>query len=73
MTISYQKEGMVGVVTIDRPDVFNCLNLATLTELRQPCRRVGGRSQHARRGRDRSGRQGVLLGRGFEGAARHVA
>ena len=35
MTISYRKDGLVGVVTIDRPDVFNCLNLETLTELRK--------------------------------------
>ncbi|MBU8711686.1 enoyl-CoA hydratase-related protein [Brevibacillus sp. FSL K6-0770] len=35
MTISYRKDGLVGVVTLDRPDVFNCLNLETLTELRK--------------------------------------
>ncbi|GED26108.1 enoyl-CoA hydratase [Brevibacillus agri] len=55
MTISYQKEGMVGVVTIDRPDVFNCLNLATLTELRQLVAELAG---------DRSTRVVVVTGAG---------
>ncbi len=35
MTISYRKDGLVGAGTLDRPDVFNCLNLETLTELRK--------------------------------------
>ncbi|WP_103107695.1 enoyl-CoA hydratase-related protein [Brevibacillus reuszeri] len=34
MTVSLHKEGLIGVLTLDRPDVFNCLNLETLITLR---------------------------------------
>lgn len=35
MTVSFRSDGQIGVLTIVRPDVFNCLNLETLTTLRQ--------------------------------------
>lgn len=35
MTVSFQKEGAVGILTLDRPEVFNCLNMETLVALRQ--------------------------------------
>ncbi|QRG70685.1 enoyl-CoA hydratase-related protein [Brevibacillus choshinensis] len=34
MTVTLRKEGFVGVLTLERPDVFNCLNLDTLVTLR---------------------------------------
>ncbi len=35
MTTSFRKEGQIGVLTIERPDVYNCLNLDTLLTMRQ--------------------------------------
>ncbi|NGQ93699.1 enoyl-CoA hydratase [Brevibacillus sp. SYP-B805] len=35
MTVSFRKEGLVGVLTIERPEVYNCLNLETLFAMRQ--------------------------------------
>ena len=55
MTISYRKDGLVGVVTLDRPDVFNCLNLETLTELRKLIAELA---------RDRSTRVVIVTGAG---------
>ncbi|GAB1529444.1 MULTISPECIES: enoyl-CoA hydratase-related protein [Brevibacillus] len=34
MTVSLQREGAIGVLTLQRPEVFNCLNLETLVTLR---------------------------------------
>jgi len=34
MTIRFQQEGQIGILTIDRPDVYNCLNLETLLAIR---------------------------------------
>ncbi|MBY0088585.1 enoyl-CoA hydratase-related protein [Brevibacillus brevis] len=34
MTVSLQREGAIGVLTLQRPEVFNCLNLDTLVTLR---------------------------------------
>lgn len=34
MTVSLQKDGPIGILTLQRPDVFNCLNLETLVTLR---------------------------------------
>jgi enoyl-CoA hydratase/carnithine racemase len=34
VTVSFRKEEQVGIVTIERPEVFNCLNLETLATLR---------------------------------------
>lgn len=34
MTVTLRKEGLIGVLEIERPDVFNCLNLDTLVTLR---------------------------------------
>lgn len=34
MTVTLRKEGQIGVLTLDRPEVFNCLNLETLVTLR---------------------------------------
>ncbi|WP_429843861.1 enoyl-CoA hydratase-related protein [Brevibacillus sp. FIR094] len=34
MTVSLQKEGTIGVLTLQRPEVFNCLNLEMLVRLR---------------------------------------
>lgn len=55
MTISYRKDGLVGVVTLDRPDVFNCLNLETLTALRKLIAELA---------RDRSTRVVIVTGAG---------
>ncbi|MGG1661706.1 enoyl-CoA hydratase-related protein [Brevibacillus sp. NRS-1366] len=38
MTVSLHKEGLIGVLTLERPQVFNCLNLETLATL---CRLIG--------------------------------
>jgi len=35
MTVSLHKDGLIGVLTLDRPEVFNCLNVETLTTLRR--------------------------------------
>ncbi len=35
MTVRFHKEGLVGIITIDRAEVFNCLNLETLSAMRQ--------------------------------------
>lgn len=35
MTVTLQKDGGTGVLTLKRPEVFNCLNLDTLLALRQ--------------------------------------
>jgi enoyl-CoA hydratase/carnithine racemase len=35
VTVSFRQEGLVGVLTIERPDVYNCLNLETLFTMRQ--------------------------------------
>nr|WP_206529391.1 enoyl-CoA hydratase [Brevibacillus sp. SYP-B805] len=35
VTVSFRKEGLVGVLTIERPEVYNCLNLETLFAMRQ--------------------------------------
>ncbi|CAM5786872.1 MULTISPECIES: enoyl-CoA hydratase-related protein [Brevibacillus] len=35
MTVLYEKEGLIGILTINRPEVFNCLNLDTLLAMRQ--------------------------------------
>lgn len=35
MSVSLQKEGMICLLTVDRPDVYNCLNLETLQTLRR--------------------------------------
>ncbi|USG67542.1 enoyl-CoA hydratase-related protein [Brevibacillus ruminantium] len=35
MSILFQQDGTVGILTINRPDVFNCLNLDTLLAIRQ--------------------------------------
>ncbi|MED1782138.1 enoyl-CoA hydratase-related protein [Brevibacillus fortis] len=34
MTVSLQREGAIGILTLQRPEVFNCLNLETLVTLR---------------------------------------
>ncbi len=35
MTVSLRREGQIGILTIERPDVFNCLNLETLRTMRE--------------------------------------
>lgn len=35
MTVSLRREGQKGILTIERPDVFNCLNLETLRTMRE--------------------------------------
>ncbi|QQE75879.1 enoyl-CoA hydratase/isomerase family protein [Brevibacillus composti] len=35
MTVLFQRDGSVGVLTIHRPDVYNCLNLDTLVSMRK--------------------------------------
>lgn len=35
LSVLFQKEGAVGILTIDRPQVHNCLNLETLLSLRE--------------------------------------
>lgn len=35
MTVSFRKEEQIAILTIERPEVFNCLNLNTLLELRK--------------------------------------
>jgi enoyl-CoA hydratase/carnithine racemase len=35
MSVSLQKEGLICLLTVDRPDVYNCLNLETLQTLRR--------------------------------------
>jgi enoyl-CoA hydratase/carnithine racemase len=35
VTVSFRKEGLVGILTIERPEVFNCLNFDTLVSMRQ--------------------------------------
>lgn len=34
MTVQLRKEGQIGVLTLERPEVFNCLNLETLQRMR---------------------------------------
>ncbi|MBW5469854.1 enoyl-CoA hydratase [Brevibacillus formosus] len=40
MTVSLQREGAIGVLTLQRPEVFNCLNLETLVTLRGLIREI---------------------------------
>ncbi|MBG9944847.1 enoyl-CoA hydratase-related protein [Brevibacillus formosus] len=40
MTVSLQREGAIGVLTLQRPEVFNCLNLETLVTLRDLIREI---------------------------------
>ncbi|MGD8190009.1 enoyl-CoA hydratase [Brevibacillus ginsengisoli] len=40
MTVSLRVEGKVGILTIERPDVFNCLNLETLRTMRDHIARL---------------------------------
>ncbi|MFY0545195.1 enoyl-CoA hydratase [Brevibacillus sp. H7] len=35
MTVQYRKEGQIGVLTLERPEVYNCLNLETLQTMRR--------------------------------------
>ncbi|MFD2371050.1 enoyl-CoA hydratase-related protein [Brevibacillus sp. GCM10020057] len=35
MTVTLRKEGLIGVLTLERPDVYNCLNLELLVTLRR--------------------------------------
>ncbi|QDS33365.1 enoyl-CoA hydratase-related protein [Brevibacillus brevis] len=41
MTVSLQREGTIGVLTLQRPEVFNCLNLETLVTLRGLISEIG--------------------------------
>jgi len=34
MTVQFRKEGLIGILTLNRPEVFNCLNLETLQTMR---------------------------------------
>lgn len=40
MTVSLQREGAISVLTLQRPEVFNCLNLETLVTLRGLIREI---------------------------------
>ncbi|MFS0556403.1 enoyl-CoA hydratase-related protein [Brevibacillus sp. 179-C9.3 HS] len=40
MTVSLQREGAISVLTLQRPEVFNCLNLDTLVTLRGLIREI---------------------------------
>ncbi|WP_139489972.1 enoyl-CoA hydratase [Brevibacillus dissolubilis] len=35
MTVTFRKEGQIGFLTIERPEVFNCLNVDTLATMRE--------------------------------------
>jgi enoyl-CoA hydratase/carnithine racemase len=35
MTVQFRKEGQIGILTLDRPEVYNCLNLETLQTMRR--------------------------------------
>ena len=35
MSVRFEKEGLIGIMTIERPEVFNCLNLETLQTMRE--------------------------------------
>lgn len=41
MSVVYRKEGQVALLTIDRPEVFNCLNVETLKQMRVHIQDIG--------------------------------
>ncbi|WNC12841.1 enoyl-CoA hydratase-related protein [Brevibacillus brevis] len=55
MTVTLRREGAIGVLTLDRPEVFNCLNLETLVAMRGLIAEVG---------RDRDIRALIVTGAG---------
>ena len=59
LSVDVARDGAVAVVTIDRQDALNALNVETLTELRDRLRELAERQRRARRRAHRRGREGV--------------